>query len=1269
VSLSASRNVPLFAQGNWMKQYRRVLFAVVVLSVLGLAAVEGVRRYASTQLVGGLAELYQGKVEADFARAGWRDATLEGVRFFDADGQHVVLTVERLRMGLTLWELVAGKTTPEYLELDSPRVTVRFDQQSRLLTKLPPAGFTGGTFPARIDVSNGSLVIDQQGVGATTIDGASAQVTSENLELTLNGKLANSRWGSWTLNGRTNSQFSEGLIEGATDDLAVSPEWLRQLPLVPPTLWEQITLEGPVSAKFALQLKPSPELPHLHADLKTANATITLPALGVQMERASGSVTIDDTAVANRNVRGSVYGGKADIAGDLDLAKDPLAVAMDVRVEGVELAQLPKEWAAPEETTGHVSGRATLNVALTKEGNVRATGEGQAKVDDVVLAGVPVEPIIIDLRGGEDFPAQGGAPKADGQITFDLHLRDAPVQQLLTRVRKFVDLEPPDIEGTVSTDLHVAVPLSTINDPATYQVSGDVRSPRLEWQSLRLEELSSDVEYSKGTLRLTDVSATTSEGQRQQRGSISGSATVGIAPLTAINLELTATDVPLGLLHDFVEQEPPPEGLISIKLRGEVPVQVLAAWNVSGDVSMPQVVMGQYEARDVEATFASQDGRLKISDAKATAFEAEATAQAEIELQEPYGFRISFDVPSLDVGPVVEIAAVELPADVAGQLQTSGTASGSLQPFKWTAQGDATLTDVAIDKWAIDKATFQWQADPEQLKLSNAEAKVLGGDVAAELTMPLAGEAPWKVAGELHNIDVEQLRGVLSNTAPAIQGILNGKFEVTATSPQDGTGSWQLQSGAVQVNGIKATRVQIEGTLAKGAITYDASAHVMAGDVSLTGETKLAENLRETNAGGGKLSINDLSLAHVGDLLGPNVDLPLTGLVDLELEFAQTKLDELPSGKGRLTLTDVRWDRNDLIREAVSEVTLKDGRLNLPDVYARIGGGSVEASVSLDLLRNFDGQFAVALHRVPSSVLARFWPDLAENFKGDIDAQFHGTLGSRIAGDGAIGATNAQVAGVTVTTMRLPVQFLYSRTTGRGEMRVEGATFQAGHGRGTGTATVTWDRDVSLSGKLQMKDVELQSLAPTASGLQGIGSGRVSGHAEFAADRFRSLDDLSASFDMKFSQTQAGQVPVFGSLSHVILPNVPSSASFHQGEVRGRLSNGVARIRQFTLTGDDARVLADGTVTLGGRLNLNVIAMNGSPPTGGLIRRVALGFLAAETIPLTLLTRANTALQDQIVYLRVGGTLRNPSVQVRAAPQLGYEALRFFVTGAAGGVR
>jgi hypothetical protein len=237
-------------------------------------------------------------------------------------------------------------------------------------------------------------------------------------------------------------------------------------------------------------------------------------------------------------------------------------------------------------------------------------------------------------------------------------------------------------------------------------------------------------------------------------------------------------------------------------------------------------------------------------------------------------------------------------------------------------------------------------------------------------------------------------------------------------------------------------------------------------------------------------------------------------------------------------------------------------------------------------------------------------------------------------------------------------------------MKFSQTTLQLGQGRISGSATLAYDRGFSLNGKLQLTNVALKSLAPRSNTLQSVGAGRVSGRATFSADRFRSLDDLSADFDLKLAQTRAQQVPVLADIAPILLPNVPSASSFREGTVRGRLAAGVAHIRKFTLEGNDARVLADGTITLDGRLNLNVLAMTGGNPLGrGLLRRLALSFVQAETVPLTLLTRANALLADQLVYLRVGGTIHSPSVQVRAAPQLEYEAVRFFMVGAAGGLR
>jgi len=140
---------------------------------------------------------------------------------------------------------------------------------------------------------------------------------------------------------------------------------------------------------------------------------------------------------------------------------------------------------------------------------------------------------------------------------------------------------------------------------------------------------------------------------------------------------------------------------------------------------------------------------------------------------------------------------------------------------------------------------------------------------------------------------------------------------------------------------------------------------------------------------------------------------------------------------------------------------------------------------------------------------------------------------------------------------------------------------------------------------------------------------------------------------------------VISNIARYVLPTIPSSGSFQKGELRGRLANGVARIERFTMSGNDTRLQAYGTITMQGRLNLDVIATTGGDPLSrGLLRRVAIPIIEAQTVPLTLLNRTNALLADQLIYLRVGGTVSSPTIQVQPVPQLGYEALRFFLTGA-----
>jgi len=93
------------------------------------------------------------------------------------------------------------------------------------------------------------------------------------------------------------------------------------------------------------------------------------------------------------------------------------------------------------------------------------------------------------------------------------------------------------------------------------------------------------------------------------------------------------------------------------------------------------------------------------------------------------------------------------------------------------------------------------------------------------------------------------------------------------------------------------------------------------------------------------------------------------------------------------------------------------------------------------------------------------------------------------------------------------------------------------------------------------------------------------------------------------------------------------------------------------------QIFLDGTVTLQGRLGLNVTAYTGQRgPNPQALRLLGLQLPVRGPIPVELLLRANNYLSNRVIHLRVNGTIRNPSVSIEPLPLLAEEATRFFLT-------
>jgi hypothetical protein len=152
---------------------------------------------------------------------------------------------------------------------------------------------------------------------------------------------------------------------------------------------------------------------------------------------------------------------------------------------------------------------------------------------------------------------------------------------------------------------------------------------------------------------------------------------------------------------------------------------------------------------------------------------------------------------------------------------------------------------------------------------------------------------------------------------------------------------------------------------------------------------------------------------------------------------------------------------------------------------------------------------------------------------------------------------------------------------------------------------------------------------------------------------------MTATLAAKLGHTQAFQVPVLRQLTPFL---GGQTATFQTGELRGTLSHGVFRIQRFTLSGSYVQLILEGTVTTAGLLNMQATARTGLLGASGPLAAI-LGprLQAVGAIPRSVLARATSLLAGQVIRFHVGGTVRNPVIQVQPLSILTEEAVRFFL--------
>jgi translocation and assembly module TamB len=890
-----------------------------------------------------------------------------------------------------------------------------------------------------------------------------------------------------------------------------------------------------------------------------------------------------------------------------------------------------------------------------------------------------------------DMPKPTG--KEPSYLEANLSLEDIDLRQLVQRLG--VKLAFP-LEGRLTIRMRLGVPLDTPRDLKAYRLKGTATLPRLNVGGLELAQVKARVDYAGGVLRLEELSGEAprpkKDGKAGPAGTFVGHARVGVVPQTDLAADLKVDGLPLDVLLGLLPgAKGQAKGDLTGTVRFSAPVAKLrepASWK--GDATLRSKQLDAYGLAldDAEARVKVDGGVATLSELKGQLEGAPVRGSASVQLKDDYPFQGKLALQRFDLAASRRLApGFRPPFPVRGTVRLDANLRGTLRPVQLASTGTARADDLVVDKVKVDEVSFNWAEDAAGLQLSAIKARLYQGEVTGAALVPTNEAAAGHADLRAQDVDIQGLLQAWPSVPVRVEGRASGTVKARLSAAAPGkpralSSDVELRAPSLRVQGIPADR--LKGTVGyhQGVVAYRLEGETLGGKFKLEGKLpppKAAPAAPPAKGAGGptpaafrapaepppdgRFQLEGARLSRLVAALGPQGPLgPLRGRLSIDLPFRHEGPGGRPAGQGRFRVLNLRWNDAELAEDLQGDLVLSADAVQLRDVSGSLTGGSMRVQVVYNLSNPRRNFFNLALSGADARRLLVVVPGLGDEVQGTLDASLRGTFGAEWRGGGTVTLTRGRVGSVEVGEWRLPVDFTFVPGRGHGEVTVRDSGAHIGGGRATFRASLTWGGGgPRVEGNVRLIDAGLRSLLAGAGDVSSYAQGRVTGRADFGGDNVRSVNDLTANVQATLSQTQALQLPVFRQLAP-FLPGAQSSSTFQSGELKGRLAGGVLRVQGLTLTGTYLRLFAQGSVTLQGRLDLDVVARTGSVgPDPLLLRFLRLRLPPVGPVPVPLLVQASTYLSNHVVRLRVNGTVRNPVARIEPVQLLTEEAVRYFV--------
>jgi translocation and assembly module TamB len=880
----AANTRPRRALRRWYVIAPLALVGLVLVGLIALRiylATPAAARLASEKLAASLGLPVQVKsVSPGFGSTGLRDVTV-----FEADnanGGKPWATAKEIEANTSIVGLALGKS-PDHVTLRGADVTLRFDKDGALLTKMPQktgAAKEGAKVPG-VRLEGSRVTIVQEGHPDSTFAGLNADLADDNGKLTINGKIADAAWGKWSVAASLDTNSKAGSASLTTDEaVKVTPDLLRRVPFVSESVWDEVSLTSETTADVRFTFGEGGKDFRYVVTCAPRHTQVYVKEVDLTATDASGGVKVEASIVTLTGVRGNTADGTLDVDGVMNFRDSPNQLHLKVGAKGLQVKDLPKRWKIAEKVPvkgidrGILGGNADL---VLKTAKTRTTYAGTGAATVVIPHFVSGQDLTVKLQlhpreHGYEFgqapeaddstslrpkapesdvrravaalamllaQAPADAPKKDDAkkdpkameepkaaptyLDLSFSLKDVNIGELLQQLEVAV---PFKINGRITFKVHASVPTATPGDLKTYRFTGTATMPRLTLEDMELEDVKAHVVYRDGILKLEDFSGRvpTPGGAKAAGGTFKGSATLGLVPAGDLVAKLDLDRLPIGqVLRLFPELAKGASGDFTGGVEFKAPAGKLrdpAGWTGSARLSAAQATALGWVVHKLDLDARLADGTLTVAKLDGVIEGATVDVSGDLRLADKYPFKGKARLGKVDLASLNKLVpALKPPVSLAGSFEAVADITGTLQPLALNAGGTASVAGLRVDQFPVEKLDFRWSVDPDRVKLTDLRSRLFGGEVTGEASVPLHAGAAGAIDLKLKGVDLAEL----SKQVPSAAGLkFEGKADgsVKATIPEAKPDQPRLTTAEVDVSAPKLKVRNIPAERLKANATY-----------------------------------------------------------------------------------------------------------------------------------------------------------------------------------------------------------------------------------------------------------------------------------------------------------------------------------------------------------------------------------------------------------------------------------------------------------------